>query len=397
MIKEVRPGTHEYERVIELGNANSVTLGFLPYEAIEQAAVDGRVLAFVDDGEVKGYALFGKRVRTGDISLTHLCVDRDQRGQGIAGLAIANGGGVERLVAQTGEALALGAMHPKQTSVAVTALRCAPGPLAYSAARQMVHHLRAIVGQSGPVSVVVDDQTRPPVDQALRDEGFRPEGSAWNAIVRTGVLGPRDPLPQELEHVGWERLNAHLVRDYERYAWPSKVFSGQVASYMVPIKHEYARVILGYDEPQGRLIELNPRAAASRDNAYYRSPRTLEAPARIIWWVSGGGPVGGMRAMSWLDEVETGHPSRLYRKYRHYGVLDESQVRAAASQMGGGSPKATVMLFSQTEVFSEPVPISRARQLCDSMSRTGFFQTTQAIDEHAVRRFYEEGMSQNAR
>ncbi len=663
MIKEVRPGTHEYERVIELGNANSVTLGFLPYEAIEQAAVDGRVLAFVDDGEVKGYALFGKRVRTGDISLTHLCVDRDQRGQGIAGalvegivsrnphragirlscrkdyeanamwphlgfqphgerpgrgrermplvtwwrpiaahalfgepetkdarvvaaidtnvlldileerdfpasralaadwvaetaelvvapqshsetsaqrprserlrtgmggfktleppesawcdelqsfladpdlthvregdlrlvaqasaggaaylisrdqdllrraeliehltglnlvgpddfllrlqslggehgrqaqsiaasglsvasaselpsntelsgychhslgerpsdlrrrlsLAIANGGRVERLVAQTGEALALGAMHPKQTSVAVTALRCAPGPLAYSAARQMVHHLRAIVGQSGPVSVVVDDQTRPPVDQALRDEGFRPEGSAWNAIVRTGVLGPRDPLPQELEHVGWERLNAHLVRDYERYAWPSKVFSGQVASYMVPIKHEYARVILGYDEPQGRLIELNPRAAASRDNAYYRSPRTLEAPARIIWWVSGGGPVGGMRAMSWLDEVETGHPSRLYRKYRHYGVLDELQVRAAASQMGGGSPKATVMLFSQTEVFSEPVPISRARQLCDSMSRTGFFQTTQAIDEHAVRRFYEEGMSQNAR
>ena len=101
--------------------------------------------------------------------------------------------------------------------------------------------------------------------------------------------------------------------------------------------------------------------------------------------------------MSWLDEVETGHPSRLYRKYRHYGVLDELQVRAAASQMGGGSPKATVMLFSQTEVFSEPVPISRARQLCDSMSRTGFFQTTQAIDEHAVRRFYEEGMSQNAR
>jgi len=31
------------------------------------------------------------------------------------------------------------------------------------------------------------------------------------------------------------------------------------------------------------------------------------------------------------------------------------------------------------------------------MSRKGFFQTTQAMDEADVRRFYEEGMSQNAR
>ena len=84
MIEAVGPDSPHYQRVIELGNTNSATLGFLPYEAIKQAAEEGRVLAFVEDGEVKGYALFGKRVRTGDISLTHLCVDIDQRGQGIA-------------------------------------------------------------------------------------------------------------------------------------------------------------------------------------------------------------------------------------------------------------------------------------------------------------------------
>lgn len=42
------------------------------------------MLAFVEDGEVKGYALYGKRARTSDISLTHLCVDHNERGQGIA-------------------------------------------------------------------------------------------------------------------------------------------------------------------------------------------------------------------------------------------------------------------------------------------------------------------------
>ena len=70
--------------MIELGNANSATLGLLPFAATNQAASEGRVLAHVDGDEVKGYALYGKRVRTGDISLTHLCVERGQRGQGIA-------------------------------------------------------------------------------------------------------------------------------------------------------------------------------------------------------------------------------------------------------------------------------------------------------------------------
>ena len=84
MIETVSPDSSHYQRVIELGNANSRTLGFLPYAAIKDAAEGDGVLAFVEDGVVQGYALFGKRRRTGDISLTHLCVDGSQRGRGIA-------------------------------------------------------------------------------------------------------------------------------------------------------------------------------------------------------------------------------------------------------------------------------------------------------------------------
>ena len=43
--------------VVDLGNANSGTLGFLPYEAIRQAASEDRVLVYVEGDEVKGYAL----------------------------------------------------------------------------------------------------------------------------------------------------------------------------------------------------------------------------------------------------------------------------------------------------------------------------------------------------
>ena len=660
MIEAVNPESSHYDRVIELGNASSATLGLLPFAAINQAAAEGRVLAFIEDGDVKGYTLYGKRVRTSDISLTHLCVDRDQRGRGIAralvegivernphragirlacredyeahhmwphlgfqrlgekpgrgrdrlplvtwwlpiaartlfdepeqedarmvvaidtnvlldvleqrdfpsslalaadwvaevtelavtdqslselsdqhavsdasrsalgeyralapsregwqmklhalqgnrstarlgdgdlhviaqaaasdadllvsrdeellqrgrqieqltglslvspddfllrlqaqggelshqtrtiaasgmsvstvsempsnaelsaychdhvgerpsslrqrlGVATAHGGRIEQLVTDSDEPLALGAMYREDDRVTVTVLRGAAGQRSYSAVRQMAHHLRAIAATGGPATMVVDDQTQPSVERALRGEGFRSQGSRWVAVVRIGIHEPGGALPPELDHIGWDRLTAHLVRDYERYAWPSKVFSGSVPSYAVPIKPEYARVILGYEEPQTRLFELHLRAAAARDNTYYMSPRYfVEAPARVIWWVSGGGSLGGVRAMSWLDEVDSGDPRRLYRRYRDRGVLEERQVLDSAKRSGkDGRLAATALLFSQTEVFPAPVPIARSRELCDSMNTAGFFQTTQRIDEDAARRFYEEGM-----
>ncbi len=310
------------------------------------------------------------------------------------GIAIAHGGRIEQLVTDSAEPLALGAMYREDDNVTVTVLRSAAGQRTYTAIRQMVHHLRAIAAVGGPGTIVVDDQTLRSAEMALRDEGFRSRGSAWTAVVRTGILGPGGALPPELEQIGWDRLTADLVRHYERHAWPSKVFSGNVASYVVPIKPEYARVILGYEEPEPRLFELHLRAAAARDNVYYMSPRHfVEAPARIIWWVSGGGPLGGMRAMSWLDEVDTGDPRRLYRKYRDRGVLDERQVLESAKQpRKDGHPLATALLFSRTEMFQEPVLIARARELCASMETDGYFVTIRRIDEGIVRAFYEEGI-----
>lgn len=183
------------------------------------------------------------------------------------------------------------------------------------------------------------------------------------------------------------------MREYERYAWPSKMFSEAIKSYMVPIKPEYARVLLGYEESQARLFEMHPRAAVARENTYYMAPRDfVEAPARIIWWVSGGGASGGVRAISWLDEVETGDPHRLFRKHRDRGVLDKSQVLGCAKSFGdGGDLAVTALLFSQTEIFPRPVPIARARELSPDIHVGGYFVTTRQVEEQSVRVLYEEG------
>ena len=97
--------------------------------------------------------------------------------------SIARGGRVEHLLTDLEEPLALAAMYREEGRVTVTALRSAAGQQSHAVVRQMVHHLRGIVAQEGSATVTVEDQTQPSVERALRDEGFKSEGSSWQAVV----------------------------------------------------------------------------------------------------------------------------------------------------------------------------------------------------------------------
>ena len=660
MITEVKTGSALYDQVVALGDANRATLGLLKYAAIEQAAEKGGLLAFADNGEVMGYALFSKRVRTGDISLTHLCVDRNQRGRGIArelvegivernphragirlscrkdypansmwptlkfqalgersgrgkaGLPLvvwwrrisavslfddpempdtrpvvavdsgvlldvcddsgssdaqaliadwvedsvvlavteqsisdlsedrtergdaesalsefrhlepsepawmavlgsllddaetgaagepllrvvaqASAGGASRLITkaepllglaerleqiaglkpvtaddfllrlhslggelghqplrraaagisiapvkrmpsdaelaayvhqhisgdlpslrqclklayardglvaqmttETGQPLALGAISrpsDKPDRAVVTALRCDEGAASIMHLRQMIHHLRRAASEDGAGTITVEDLTGNQTEKALQHEGFRYKDLAWFADIQAGVYTTDGSLPRGLDHLQWADLGTQHVRDYERHCWPAKMFTGAVPCYIVPIKPAYARDLLGYDEPQEQLFNLNRQAALSRDNIYYKSPYTMEAPSRIIWWVSGGKDLGGVRAMSWMDECETGPARDIHSKYSEHGVLDLNQVLEIANTPKHGPPKVTAMLFSQTEIFPQPVPLDKSKELCEEMRKPGYLQTVKPIKETTVRQFYEEG------
>lgn len=62
-----------YAQVIALGDANSSTLGHLPYAVYEEAAESGCLLAAVHGDEVIGYALFALEITASrDIADTSL-------------------------------------------------------------------------------------------------------------------------------------------------------------------------------------------------------------------------------------------------------------------------------------------------------------------------------------
>ena len=309
----------------------------------------------------------------------------------LVGAVARDSGRVDEIVANDGTRLALAASYPLNQGLVVTVLRSSATGDAYTCIRQLSHHLRVEAASEGQRQVRVEDVLDSTVARALADEGFRKRDGAWVAEVRIDIHGPGDSLPAELDDVLLGPLTLGHVSDYEKYMWPSKVFAGIVPCYVVPIQPEYARVLLGYEELQGRLFEEHESAAMARENVYYRYPRRLEVPARLLWWVSGGRPAGGMRALSWLDAADSGDPRQLHQKYRHRGVLNEQDVvgRARVSKQSGAQ-EVTALLFSRTEVFPQPVPIERARELDPRIQRAGFLQTMQETDEAAVLAFYRE-------
>lgn len=83
-IEQVTSAGHVYEQVVALGDANSATLGQLPYAVFEEAAAAGCLLAAKRRDDIIGYALFALRKRRHEVSLTHLCVRDDMRSTGAA-------------------------------------------------------------------------------------------------------------------------------------------------------------------------------------------------------------------------------------------------------------------------------------------------------------------------
>lgn len=71
--------------VIRLADENSSTLGFLPKDAFFKHAADQRIFVAIDEQDnVLGYLLYGVNQRESLAYITHLCVDRVHRGNGIA-------------------------------------------------------------------------------------------------------------------------------------------------------------------------------------------------------------------------------------------------------------------------------------------------------------------------
>jgi predicted GNAT family acetyltransferase len=271
----------------------------------------------------------------------------------------------------------------------VTAVRVATDRDRYAFARQLVHLTREHCLELGGDRVTMIGHTPEYVARALRDEGFVYGDDGWRADCDRAVLTARDRLPDSTAGITVGELTTSEVSRIERERWPLKLFGGNVATYVVPIRPAWAQALFDHDPPQGLLLERDRRLGLARQHVYYKSSAAfIEAPARILWFVSTDDPNGGVRACSWLDGVETDRPGTLYQRFGDHGVFSRRDIEDAAGQRG----QATVLSFSRTELFREHLTLRRCRELSADFQTSGFLTTTRAVSEHVFVDFYREGL-----
>ena len=83
-IQKITSQSAYLNQVIELGDKNKGTLGFLPQNAFINQAKNGNIIIAVTENKCVGYLLYRKVKTKNRVSITHLCIDENYRKNGIA-------------------------------------------------------------------------------------------------------------------------------------------------------------------------------------------------------------------------------------------------------------------------------------------------------------------------
>ena len=159
-----------------------------------------------------------------------------------------------------------------------------------------------------------------------------------SAHRRAEELG--SPLAQGEELGGQPDALVSRAAAAERWFAPYRVVGAGIPSFFVPIRHGWATRLLGAGLAEGQLWAQEWGLGLRRELVYYRNPRNaggLDAPARLLWYVSGKEPGAGMiRATSHLTEVAVDDADRLYHRFQSLGVL---HPRRSARPRGRARPR----------------------------------------------------------
>lgn len=251
-------------------------------------------------------------------------------------------------------------------------LRIADGPLKGSLLCQIVTNTLQECVAGGQRKIVVmeryldDDQK----DALLRygflieDDGMFVKHIRSEVITQCGIGEMLRSAGLEPKSETWSM--EQMVR-MELSFFPLKICDLDMPCYIIPIKQYWAGQLFDSAISGENLFGAIPSKLWSIENVYYRHTRpiTEEAPARILWYVSGGGKKGTHKKMivgcSYLTEVHTGKGQDLFRRFKRYGIYEWEHIY----ELCGGEKDEDIraLKFSHTELFKRPVRYDEAQQV----------------------------------
>lgn len=340
---------------------------------------EGELVAFFDQADGERGSAFAERLRSlaRDGVLWHRELLRDGAGHPVA--------------------LNVWAMDGRTLNVAF--LRTASHPLEETLARQLLFMLKKLARERGAQAVrIADPYMSAAAKAAAGSDGFIADESGFTAVL-VDVCGPAAAVSAAAAEIGNRlgrvmpaldpRVPPEIASVAERVWWPVKLIDSALPSFIAPIRPRWSTEL--FDVP----AMLVPRAdvlGISREHVYYRSPggRGESVPARILWYVSGGGSRQQGKMVigcSRLDEVIVDEPDTLFSKFEHLGVYGRADVRATADSSG----KAMALRFSDTELFPAHVTHTRLTTLAGKLRLPLPLTSLSKISNALFQAVYEEG------
>lgn len=290
----------------------------------------------------------------------------------------------------------------------VPILRRAKHPLAATMQRNF---LRACLDSAAAEerSIVTIDGSAISQQEAgtLTEFGFVLCGDVWTKLAVNGV-GDFDTLRNSIAKLPVEpefasaltavqtcldttsaNLDVAGASEIERQLWPTKLVGVDIPTFIVAIRPEWAQHFFDVDLGSQLLFGLREDLHLGVEGVYYRSAENnnLTAPGRILWYVSKGDGAGSMcvKACSQLEEVITGKPKELFRRFQRLGVYEWRDVYAAANNDVGSDIVA--FRFRMTERFKNPVDM----KVLESTGIRGPFMSPRKITDTQFANIYAKG------
>lgn len=235
-----------------------------------------------------------------------------------------------------------------------------------------------------PMIELVNDSTTPEaVEAALRldfvptDQGlirYCPAKTMTSSTLRATV---------QPQHVGAS------TTDLEKACSPVALEDGDLPCLMVPIKPGYARSLFDTNLAADDLFGAERGVLLGAENAYFRKGshhRMIQAPARILWYVSGN---AGVVALSHLDDVQIGTPKDMFRDNRRFGTLSWPDIW----EMCGGDTFQTIMVlkFSRTFLFRSPIDFGSLKRLFSKHSSSLVVQSPSRVPRDLFLDIFRQG------
>ncbi|MBD1903943.1 GNAT family N-acetyltransferase [Funiculus sociatus GB2-A5] len=163
--------------------------------------------------------------------------------------------------------------------------------------------------------------------------------------------------------------------DIERFLFPAKIIDAEIPTFIIPIQPRWAADLFDEKLANQAILGRKPELAFNCEAVYYRSvknSRGLQAPCRILWYVSGTQKKVGkgkgyyelqsVRACSYVDEVVVGKPKELYQRFQRLGVYKLSDIDQVNQDKHGN---IMAICFSDIELFDIPITSEQLRQFSE--------------------------------